>query len=116
MPEGQRPPGVSILGILAIIGGLLGLLLAIPFLVVYYQPAFSGYLIFFGMLMVITGTGFLLCWRGAWYLALILVVVGIFFDLALIYYGRYSNVAVLIIHIIILVYLTLRTVRSYFGT
>jgi hypothetical protein len=126
-PKPQRPTGVTILGVLAILGGLAGLgggalLLGLSGVVAAAYPGGAGLVAALGALFLILGIlelvyGFgLFGGKGwAWTLAIIGSVLNIVVGIVTIAIGSFGSVLGVIISILILYYLTRPHVKAFFG-
>lgn len=113
MNEQSRPPGVTLLGILFILGGILGVVSGI---ILTLAAPFFFFLIILGLIMMAAGAGFFLRWSWSWILAIIVMSISIISEIGLVLMGKYMPVFALIFHIIIILYLCKGSVRAYFSS
>jgi len=113
MNEMSRPPGVTLLGILFILGGIFGVVSGI---ILTIASLIFFFLIILGLIMMAAGAGFFLRWGWSWYLAIIVMLMSIISEIALVLMGKYLSVIALIFHIIIVLYLFKGSVRAYFSS
>jgi len=147
-PKPRRPTGVTILGVLAILGGiilLVGGIAAIGLGLVigtYAGSAFTNALsnagysgiasigagtlavillalgalaLILGILYFAVGVGYFGGKGWAWTLGIVVTVISIIYDIVQIAFGAFSNVLGLVIHVLILYYLTRPHVKAFFG-
>lgn len=113
MTETTRPLGVTLLGILFILGGIIGVVSGI--ILTIASPIFIVVLIL-GVMSGAAGAGFFLRWRWSWILAIIIMLISILSEIALVLMGKYMSLFALVFHIIIVLYLFRGSVRAYFSS
>ena len=122
----KRPIGITIIGVLQVVGGLTGSFLGLATLVLLSEPIslFIGsvvYLISLALLIVslfylVVGWGFLSAQGWAWVVGILLNILGVVLAIAAVASGStVSGISGLIVNLIILSYLSKRSVRVYFG-
>jgi uncharacterized membrane protein (DUF2068 family) len=114
--EIKRPLGVTILGIFFILGGIFGIFDGLLFALFFQQLILGLVLVVLGVIMAIGGLGFFIRWKWAWFLAIVVLSIGILSEIGLILFGNFFTVIVLCVHLVILGYLFRGNVRTYFGT
>jgi zinc ribbon protein len=126
-PKPNRPTGVTILGILSILAGLVGIsvgagALALSGLAASAYPGGAAVaavigtiLLIIGILELVYGIGFFGGKGWAWTLAIIGSILNIVFGIVSIALGSVGSAFGLIISILILYYLTRPHVKAYFG-
>ncbi len=108
-PSGDRPLGVTILAILQILGGFLGLLAAsIFFIVPFWGWIIGGFLAIFALLDVVIGWGLWSMKSWAWMVAIILNIIGIIIGIPT------ADWLGIIISIIVILYLQQPDIKSRF--
>jgi hypothetical protein len=130
MEQKKRPTGVTILAILALIGGIFGIIAGIGLLGLGAMGAGAGVVgagaeaIILGLISLVIGVGELVFAIGAWTLkpwawTLGVIILGIGIVLAIIQgaiYGNWgSQVISIVINAILLYYLNTRSVKEAFG-
>jgi hypothetical protein len=130
MQKPQRPTGITIIailgfivGILAILGGALVVGVAgSGMLSSYGMGMFSGFISFFGGIVIIVGFLAIFVswgmWSGktwAWYLAVVLYALGVVFGLISLAGGALTGIVSLLIEILLLWYMFRPHVKAYFG-
>jgi hypothetical protein len=126
MAQGERPLGVTIIGILFIIGGIIALIggglggLAMSVLGLgIVGLIFGGILAIIGIVYIILGIGCFKGWGWVWTLAVIFAVLGIIMQIASLAMTGTAGIASVIIGIlinaVILWYLFQANVKQWFG-
>lgn len=126
MAQGDRPLGVTIIGILFIIGGIIALIggglggLAMSVLGLgIVGLIFGGILAIIGIVYIILGIGCFKGWGWVWTLAVIFAVLGIIMQIASLAMTGTAGIASVIIGIlinaVILWYLFQANVKQWFG-
>jgi hypothetical protein len=122
-----RPTGVTILGVLAILGGLAGLgggalLLGLSGVVASTYPGGAGLVaalgalfLIIGILQLVYGIGFFGGKGWAWTLAIIGSILNIVVGIVAIAIGSFGSFFGLIISLLILYYLTRPRIKAFFG-
>jgi|ERR671921_1510331 hypothetical protein len=113
----SRPLGVTIIAILAVIGGIGSVLsgLAIIAIIPLLGIIFGGLLIIIGLAYFVVAYGL---WKGlnwAWNITLIVSVIGIIVGLGSIVVGNIGALFHLIVNVIVIYYLYRPNVKTYFG-
>ena len=113
----SRPLGVTIIAILAVIGGIGSVLsgLAIIAIIPLLGIIFGGLLIIIGLAYFVVAYGL---WKGlnwAWNITLIVSVIGIIVGLGSIVVGNIGALFHLIVNVIVIYYLYRPNVKAYFG-
>ncbi len=113
----SRPLGVTIIAILAVIGGIGSVLsgLAIIAIIPLLGIIFGGLLIIIGLAYFVVAYGL---WKGlnwAWNITLIVSVIGIIVGLGSIVVGNVGALFHLIVNVIVIYYLYRPNVKAYFG-
>jgi hypothetical protein len=113
----NRPLGVTIIAILAVIGGIGSLLsgLTVLAIVPILGIIFGGILIIIGLAYFVVAYGL---WKGlswAWVLTLIVSVIGIIVGLGSIVVGNVGALFHVIVNAIVIYYLYRPNVKAYFG-
>jgi hypothetical protein len=113
----SRPLGVTIIAILAVIGGIGSVLsgLAIMAIIPLLGIIFGGLLIIIGLAYFVVAYGL---WKGlnwAWNITLIVSVIGIIVGLGSIVVGNVGALFHLIVNVIVIYYLYRPNVKAYFG-
>jgi uncharacterized membrane protein (DUF2068 family) len=119
----NRPLGVTIVAILAIIGGIFFIIGGLaPLAIAAIVPEFSVLLIGIGSILIAIGIGYLVVSYGlmkakgwAWSITLVLSYVGIVFGIISIIGGNFLSIIHLIISIVIIWYLYKSQIKSFFG-
>lgn len=123
-PPAERPDGVSCLSCLTVIGGVIGLMIGLFLLAIpadQLQPGAEG-LRNFGVLLILAGAGlsFAVAWglwslkKWAWYLSLILEVLGIGLSAIQLLSGT-NTLAEILVAGIVIYYLNRPHVREAFN-
>src|SRR6266567_1197825 len=105
-PKPRRPTGVTILGVLAILGG-------IALLVAGVAAIALGLVL--GILYFAVGIGYFGGKGWAWTVGIIVTAISIVLDIIQIAFGAYSNAFGLVIGLLIIYYLTRPHVKVFFG-
>ena len=113
MNELSRPLGVTLLGILFILGGILGVVSGI---ILSMASLLFFFLVILGLIMMAAGAGFFLRCGWSWILAIIVMSISIISEIGLVLMGKYLSVFALIFHIVIVLYLFKGRVRAYFSS
>ena len=113
----NRPLGVTIIAILAVIGGIGSVLsgFAIIAIIPLLGIIFGGLLIIIGLAYFVVAYGL---WKGlnwAWNITLIVSVIGIIVGLGSIVVGNIGALFHLIVNVIVIYYLYRPNVKAYFG-
>jgi hypothetical protein len=113
----SRPLGVTIIAILAVIGGIGSVLsgFAIIAIIPLLGIIFGGLLIIIGLAYFVVAYGL---WKGlnwAWNITLIVSVIGIIVGLGSIVVGNIGALFHLIVNVIVIYYLYRPNVKAYFG-
>jgi hypothetical protein len=113
----SRPLGVTIIAILAVIGGIGSVLsgFAIMAIIPLLGIIFGGLLIIIGLAYFVVAYGL---WKGlnwAWNITLIVSVIGIIVGLGSIVVGNVGALFHLIVNVIVIYYLYRPNVKAYFG-
>ena len=113
----NRPLGVTIIAILAVIGGIGSVLsgFAIIAIIPLLGIIFGGLLIIIGLAYFVVAYGL---WKGlnwAWNITLIVSVIGIIVGLGSIVVGNIGALFHLIVNVIVIYYLYRPNVKTYFG-
>lgn len=115
--QSNRPLGVTIIAILAILGGIGSLLSGFTVLVIL--PIIGLVL---GSILIIIGLAYFAVayglWKGlswAWSITLIISIIGIIVGLGSIIVGNVGAIFHVIVNIIVIYYLYRPNVRAYFG-
>jgi hypothetical protein len=113
----SRPLGVTIIAILAVIGGIGSVLsgFAIMAIIPLLGIIFGGLLIIIGLAYFVVAYGL---WKGlnwAWNITLIVSVIGIIVGLGSIVVGNIGALFHLIVNVIVIYYLYRPNVKAYFG-
>jgi hypothetical protein len=113
----SRPLGVTIIAILAVIGGIGSVLsgFAIMAIIPLLGIIFGGLLIIIGLAYFVVAYGL---WKGlnwAWNITLIVSVIGIIVGLGSIVVGNIGALFHLIVNVIVIYYLYRSNVKAYFG-
>jgi hypothetical protein len=113
----SRPFGVTIIAILAVIGGIGSLLggLAVIAIIPLLGIVFGGILIVIGLAYFVVAYGL---WKGlkwAWIITLILSAIGIIVGLGSIAVGNIGSLFHLVVNAIVIYYLYRPNVKAYFG-
>ncbi len=113
----SRPLGVTIIAILAVIGGIGSILsgFAIMAIIPLLGIIFGGLLIIIGLAYFVVAYGL---WKGlnwAWNITLIVSVIGIIVGLGSIVVGNVGALFHLIVNVIVIYYLYRPNVKAYFG-
>ena len=113
----SRPLGVTIIAILAVIGGIGSVLsgFAIMAIIPLLGIIFGGLLIIIGLAYFVVAYGL---WKGlnwAWNITLIVSVIGIIVGLGSIVVGNIGALFHLIVNVIVIYYLYRPNVKTYFG-
>jgi len=113
----SRPLGVTIIAILAVIGGIGSVLsgFAIIAIIPLLGIIFGGLLIIIGLAYFVVAYGL---WKGlnwAWNITLIVSVIGIIVGLGSIVVGNVGALFHLIVNVIVIYYLYRPNVKAYFG-
>lgn len=117
----ERPLGVTILGILWIIAGLLSLFAGIG--VAAFAGLFIGVLgaalgvgfIIIGLLELALGVGCFMAWPWVWPVGVIVTIIGLLIGIANLFSAGWSALIGIVISAIILWYLFQPQVKKYFG-
>ena len=109
----SRPTGVTVIGWLQVIGGVLIALLGILFLLV--SPLIGAPFIVLGLLVAFLGRALLRGKNWAWSLDMVLNALGIVLGVALLVFGSGLAIVSIAIDVIIVYYLTRPAIRTYFG-
>ena len=109
----SRPTGVTAIGWLQVIGGILIILLGILFLIV--TPLIGAPFIVLGLLVAFLGRALLRGKNWAWSLDMVLNVLGIVLGVALLVFGSGLAVIAIAFDAMIVYYLTRPAIRAYFG-
>ena len=111
--QNNRPFGVTIIAILAILGGIGALVAGI---------ALVGIIPFLGAALIIIGLAYFVVayglWKGlkwAWLITLIVTVIAFISEIGSIIVGNVGAVIPVIINAIIIYYLFIPNVKAYFG-
>lgn len=128
MPKPPRPTGVTILGALSILAGIIGIIGGAAILGLSgfvatagfpggaaFVAAIGGFLLIIAILELVYGFGLLGGKGWAWTLAMIGSVLNIIGGIVSLALGSAASIGGLIIAIIILYYLTRPRVKAYFG-
>jgi len=130
MQKPQRPTGITIIAILGFIGGILAILGGALVVAVagsgilssYGYGMFSGFVSFFGGIIIVAGLLAIFVswgmWSGktwAWYLSVVLYGLGIVFGLISLAAGAVTGIVSLLIEILLLWYMFRPHVKAYFG-
>ena len=115
--QSNRPLGVTIIAILAVLGGIGSLLSGFTILVVIpiLGLVLGGILIIIGLAYFAVAYGL---WKGqswAWSITLIISIIGIIVGLGSIIVGNVGAILHVIVNIIVIYYLYRPNVRAYFG-
>jgi len=113
----SRPLGVTIIAILAVIGGIGSVLsgFAIMAIMPFLGIIFGGLLIIIGLAYFVVAYGL---WKGlnwAWNITLIVSVIGIIVGLGSIVVGNIGALFHVIVNVIVIYYLYRPNVKAYFG-
>ena len=113
----NRPLGVTIIAILAVIGGIGSVLsgFAIMAIIPFLGIIFGGLLIIIGLAYFVVAYGL---WKGlnwAWNITLIVSVIGIIVGLGSIVVGNIGALFHLIVNVVVIYYLYRPNVKAYFG-
>lgn len=113
----SRPLGVTIIAILAVIGGIGSLLggFAVLAIIPLLGIIFGGLLIIIGLAYFVVAYGL---WKGlnwAWSITLIVSAIGIIAGLGSIAVGNPGALFHLIVNVIVIYYLYRPNVKAYFG-
>ena len=126
-PKPGRPTGVTILGVLAVLAGIGGIIvgaaaLGLSGLVASTYPGgaavaavIGGVFLILGILELVYGIGLFGGKGWAWTLAMIGSILNIVFGIVSIVFGSVGSIFGLIISILILYYLTRPHVKAFFG-
>ena len=107
----HRPLGVTIIAILAIIGGISSIAVGVPLLVVIIGIAFIA----LGIVYFVVAYGL---WKGkkwAWTITMIVSVISIIIGIASIATGNVGAIIQIIISAVVIYYLYRPNVRAFFG-
>ncbi|MDQ4073570.1 MAG: hypothetical protein M3162_04610 [Thermoproteota archaeon] len=114
--QGYRPFGVTIIAILAVLGGIGSLLIGLIVLIVpILGIIFGGFLIIIGLAYFAVAYGL---WNGlswAWVLTILVSALGIVAGLATIIVGTGGSLLYIIVNAVIIYYLFRSDVKAYFG-
>jgi len=115
MPE--RPLGVTIIGILWIIGGLIGLFsgIAVAAFLGVLGLALGGVLIIIGLVDITLGVGCFMAWPWVWTVGMIFTIISLILGIASLFTSGAGAIISIIIAVIILYYLFQPYVKAYFG-
>jgi hypothetical protein len=113
----NRPLGVTIIAILAIIGGISSVLggLTVLAIVPILGIILGGILIVIGLAYFAVAYGLLKGLRWAWVFTLIVSVIGIIVGLGSIVVGNVGSLFHVIVNAIVIYYLYRPNVKAYFG-
>lgn len=118
----ERPLGVTILGILWILTGLMWLILAflggavLTIIGLEALGAIIGVLLFIlGIIDIFLGIGCFMGWGWVWIIGVIFMVINILVGLVILFLDVVTGLVAIIIAVIILWYLFQPNVKAYFG-
>jgi hypothetical protein len=74
---GERPAGVTILGVLAVVAAILQIITGLILAALTNNGGFIGFFLIIGILYFITGWGLLNLKKWSWYITLILALIGL---------------------------------------
>jgi hypothetical protein len=121
MADKERPLGVTIIGILWILGGLiylfggLGAAAIGGILLGALGAALGAILIIIGIIFIILGIGCFMAWPWVWTVGVILTIIGLILSIASLFSAGAAALIGIIIDAIILWYLFQPQVKAYFG-
>ena len=113
----NRPLGVTIIAILAVLGGIGSLLSGLTVLAIIPMIGiiFGGILIIIGLAYFAVAYGLWKGLRWAWVLTLIVSVIGIVVGIGSIIVGNVGSLFHVIVNAIVIYYLYRPNVKAYFG-
>jgi hypothetical protein len=121
MSDKERPLGVTIIGILWILGGLIYLLGGIGaaalggILLGALGAALGSILVIIGIIFIILGIGCFMAWPWVWTVGVILTIIGLLLSIASLFSTGAAALIGIIIDALILWYLFQPQVKTYFG-
>jgi len=117
MADKERPLGVTIIGILWIIGGILALAggTGSAFMLGPLGVAFGTALVIIGLIQIVLGIGCFMAWPWVWTVGVILTVISLLMGIASLFTTGAGVLLTIIIAAIILYYLFQPHVKAYFG-
>jgi hypothetical protein len=117
MADKERPLGVTIIGILWIIGGLLYLAggTGLAFLAGPFGAGFGTVMVILGLIYILLGIGCFMAWPWVWTIGVILTIIGLLIGIASLFTTGFGALLTIIIAAIILYYLFQPHVRAYFS-
>ena len=117
----ERPLGVTIIGILWIIGGILGLLAGAGFMAMgtvffgAFGLLFGAIFIVIGIIEIVLGYGCFQAWPWVWTVGVILTAISLLMGIVSIFTSGAGALLSIVISAIILYYLFQPHVKTYFG-